>query len=237
MTPRATPSAPSRTWWTPAGRVTLFLLGAVSIGCLLAEFYLPGSMRTWVCAMLLPACAFLVILALIDRQRNDGLLAQMIARGVLAGLAAAMAYDVFRAPFVWSRAWHLDHWLPPLALFKVFPRFGAMILGQSPDAPHFSIAAHLLGWLYHFSNGALFGVMYVAMVGMAARRRWLWAVAMAVVIEVGMLLTPYPRLFHIRVDARFVTVTLSAHLIFGCVLGLLVRRWTPAVPAYMHPRV
>jgi hypothetical protein len=108
-------------------------------------------------------------------------------------------------------------------LFKVFPRFGAMILGQPLEQGHYSMSASLLGWAYHFSNGATFGAMYLAMVGDGAKRHWLWAVLMAVGLELGMLLTPYPRVFGIEVSARFVAVTMAAHAVFGVGLGLTVK--------------
>src|SRR5205085_2237896 len=108
-------------------------------------------------------------------------------------------------------------------LFKVFPRFGAMILGEPIEQTSYSVAAQLLGWLYHFSNGATFGVMYVAMVGNPSKRHWAWAIVMAVGLELGMLLTPYPQVFGIPVNARFIMVTIAAHGIFGVCLGLTVR--------------
>ncbi|MEA3207260.1 MAG: hypothetical protein QOE70_317 [Chthoniobacter sp.] len=224
-------SAPApRTWWNPLGRAAVFALAATSIACLLAEFYGLGSMRVWVCGLLLPACAMLALVALVDARRNDGQLARMVVLGTLAGLAAAIAYDLFRVPFVWAREWHLDPWLPAMKLFKVFPRFGAMILGQPVEQAQYSSVAQLIGWTYHFSNGATFGVMYLAMIGDAARRHWAWAVVMAVGLELGMLLTPYPQVFGIHVSATFVIVTLIAHLIFGIALGLLVKHWRDAHP-------
>jgi len=212
-------------WWTPATRALVFALAATSIACLIAEFYGLGAMRFWVFWLLLPAGIALAALAAIDARRNDGQLARMIAIGTLAGLAAAVAYDLFRAPFVWSREWDLERVVPPMNLFKVFPRFGAMILGEPVEQTSYSLAAQAAGWVYHFSNGATFGVMYVAMIGDAARRHWLWAVTLAVTLELGMLFTPYPNVFGIRVSSMFVVVTLSAHLVFGVALGLLTRRW------------
>lgn len=110
-----------------------------------------------------------------------------------------------------------------MPIFEVFPRFGAMILGQPLEQPSYSLAAHLLGWMYHFSNGCTVGVMYLALVGDGLRRHWGWAVLMAVGLELGMLLTPYPQTFGIHVTARFVVVTLTAHLISGVGLGLSLR--------------
>src|SRR5205814_286426 len=114
--------------------------------------------------------------------------------------------------------------VPPLNLFKPFPRFGAMILGQPIEQTDYSAAAQFLGWTYHFSNGTTFGVMYVAMIGNLRKRHWAWAILMALALEFGMLLTPYPRVFNIQVTTRFVLVTLAAHTTFGIGLGVAVRR-------------
>jgi hypothetical protein len=66
-----------------------------------------------------------------------------------------------------------------------------------------------------------FGVMYAAMVNGEWRRRWWVAVVFAVGLELGMLFTPYPATFGIRVTALFVAVTLVAHAIFGVTMGRL----------------
>jgi hypothetical protein len=150
----------------------------------------------------------------------------------LGGLLAAFAYDVFRLPWVIGWVDNVGpHWLR-LPLFKVFPRFGAMILGLSYTAnqtdSQFPLIAHVVGWVYHFSNGISFGVMYMALLGDASRRTWLWGVALAAGLELAMLFTPYRFFFGIGLTALFVVVTLSAHVIFGIVLGVFARqpaRW------------
>jgi hypothetical protein len=220
-------------YWSVGGRWLVFLLSFSSIACLLAEFYGLCPMRIFTAAIFLPAMIVLAALAMLDWTRGDGQLARAVVIGVAGGLAAAVAYDVFRLPFVFARELGIAGLIPPLQLFKVFPRFGAMILGQALDQPSYSTWATILGWAYHFSNGATFGVMYLAMVGEATRRHWAWAIVMAVVLELGMLLSPYPQVFNIPVNARFVAVTLAAHGIFGVGLGLCARsiaqRWKPLV--------
>jgi len=74
----------------------------------------------------------------------------------------------------------------------------------------------------HFSNGASFGVMYLAIIGSASRRHWAWAVLFALALELGMLFTPYSRVFGIDVTTRFVLVTIAAHAVFGVGLGFAV---------------
>jgi hypothetical protein len=224
-------------YWTAHGRWLVFLLAASSIACLLFDFYGLCPMRLFTLWIFLPALVLLFAIALWDRRRGDGRLWRAVLIGTGGGLLAALAYDIFRLPFVFAKEWGLAAIVPPMQLFKVFPRFGAMILGQPVDQTTYSTTAHLLGWIYHFSNGATFGVMYMAMVGDAARRHWAWAVLMALGLELGMLFTPYPQVFNIPVTARFVIVTIAAHAIFGVGLGLAVRslairvsQWRPAQP-------
>jgi hypothetical protein len=209
--------------WTWQGRLLVFLLSATSIWCLLAEFYGLCSMRTFTLAVLLPATAVLIAVAVLDRSKGDGRLWRGVVLGAIAGFAAACAYDVFRLPFVFAREWGVESVVPPMNLFKVFPRFGAMLLGQPVEQRSYSLAAHLIGWAYHFSNGVTFGVMYLALVGDARRRSWLWAVGLATGLELAMLLTPYPGFFSIPLTALFVGVTFTAHLVFGVVLGLAAK--------------
>lgn len=94
----------------------------------------------------------------------------------------------------------------------------------------YSLADRLIGWAYHFSNGVTFGIMYMAMIGDARGKSWLWAIALAAGLELAMLFTPYPQFFAIAVTALFVAVTLTAHAIFGVALGLTTRRIAVASP-------
>jgi hypothetical protein len=215
--------------WTATWRTVIFFLAASSIWCLLAEMYGLCSMRTFTLWILIPATIVLYALAIWDRKSGDGTLWRGVMIGSLAGLLAAIAYDVFRLPFVFSHAWNFGGIIPQMPLFKVFSRFGAMILGQPVEQPSYSPAAHVIGWIYHFSNGITFGVMYVALLGTPTRRTWWWGVLVATGIEMALLISPYGRFFGIAVTALFVAVTLTAHLIFGAVMGWttlrFARRW------------
>jgi hypothetical protein len=199
-------------------RIIVFLLAATSIWSLLGEMYHLWPMRFFTLAVFAPACGALIAFALYDRWCGDGRAFQIIFIGAIAGLLAAVAYDIFRLPFVFSKNWGLTGVIPSLPLFKVFPQFGAMILGQTDSG---SLAANLIGWLYHFSNGVTFGVMYAVLVNGQWRRRWPVAIVFAVGLELAMLFTPYPATFGIRVTQTFVVVTLTAHLIFGLAMGLV----------------
>jgi hypothetical protein len=213
-----------RSAWTAKSRLVVFALAASSIACLLADFYKLCPMSFFTPFIFLPAFVLLCVLALLDHLRGDGHVWRAVWIGFLGGLLGAVAYDVFRLPFVFAKEWGIDSVVPPMKLFKVFPRFGAMVLGQPIEQPSHSMAASVIGWIYHFSNGATFGVMYLALIGDAKRRHWGWAVLFALGLELGMLFTPYPTAFGIPLTAGFVVVTVTAHAIFGVGLGLSVRR-------------
>ena len=211
--------------WAAPGRALVFMLASGSILALLLEFYGVLTMRAGAIAVTAPGLALLVAAGVYDRLRGRGQLARQVGIGLAAGFVAAIAYDVFRLPFVFAEPWGIDRFVPAMPLFKVFAMFGAMILGDAPNPPY-KLTAHLVGWAYHLSNGATFGVMYVAMIGDGGRRHWAWAVVFATVLELGMLLTPYPATFGIALSARFVVVTMAAHVVFGVVMGLAVRRFS-----------
>ena len=183
-------------------RAITFLLAATSFACLLGEMYGLWPMRSFACIVFPPA---LIALAIVARRR-----APWIVRGALAGIIAAVAYDLFRLPFV----------LHGIPLFKVFPQFGEMLLGSTE--PRWLV--QLLGWTYHFSNGAALGVMFLALVPKPSAPKLFWgAILFALAVEMILLATPYPLFFGLALDQRFIALTLSAHLIFGVVMGLWLR--------------
>jgi hypothetical protein len=91
------------------------------------------SMRWFGCFVLLPATVVLVWIAWHYRRE---LPARWIVEGALAGIIAAVAYDLYRLPFVLNGA----------PLFQVFPKFGQLLLGTTE--PRWLV--HTLGWSYHF---------------------------------------------------------------------------------------
>ena len=101
----------------PLARIVVFLLASTSIASLLGEMYRLWPMRVFVLAVFLPACGALIAFALRDRWHCDGRVYRMIVIGALAGFIAALSYDIFRLPFVYSARWGLSGVIPSLPLF------------------------------------------------------------------------------------------------------------------------
>jgi hypothetical protein len=193
-------------------RLIVFTLASLSFACLLGQFYGLWSMRWFGCWVLPPSTVLLAVIAYSTRNRPAGPRSPFtwIVQGTFGGLVAAVAYDLYRLIFVLQGA----------PLFKVFPRFGELLLGAA--GPRWLV--YLLGWAYHFSNGAALGIMFLAMVPGTSGRRLFWgAVGWAAFVEAVLLMTPYPTFFGLPFDVRFFFYTASAHLIFGVALGLWCR--------------
>jgi hypothetical protein len=164
------------------------------------------------CLVLPPATVLLGVAAYLHRDGRTGLGSPWtwIVQGAIGGIVAAVAYDLYRLPFVLNGA----------PLFKVFPRFGELLLGATE--PRWLV--HGLGWTYHFSNGAALGIMFLVVASWFRRPSLFWgAVAWAVFVEAMLLLTPYASFFGLKLNGRFLFLTASAHLVFGVVLGLYCR--------------
>jgi hypothetical protein len=189
-------------------RAVVFTLAFLSFACLLGQLIGFWSMHLFGCWVLPPATALLAFIAWRTRRQAPGIGSAhtWIVQGALGGVIAAIAYDLYRLPFVLNGA----------PLFKVFPRFGQLLVGA--DEPAWLVTT--LGWSYHFSNGAALGIMFLALVATASQRVLFWgAVAWALFVEAMLLLTPYASFFGLPFTSRFLFLTASAHLIFGAVLG------------------
>lgn len=98
-----------------------------------------------------------------------------------------------------------------------------MIAG--PAAPLTAIL--ITGFIYHFLNGANFGIVYTLIVGKAS---WYWGIVWGLLVELGMmtlpLMAPLVGPFGAKTGrpALFL-ITLVAHVAFGIVLGLLTQHW------------
>jgi len=163
--------------------------------------------------VLLPSLAVLLWLLLYSFTRYPRLANRLLV-GMGAGILATLGLDVVRLIGV------RFGWLP----FNMPPMFGLMILGPQADPA----AGALVGYGYHFLNGADFGLIYVLTAG---RVHWVWGVLWGVIIWLGMMVSPPMVImgagpFGLWTGGpAYLLTTLGAHLIYGAMLGLLAERY------------
>jgi hypothetical protein len=167
--------------------------------------------------VLLPAVAVLIVLIVVAAARGHRRLVRRTVVGAIAGAIATVGLEAVR-----SVSFHLGGMpgdMPRLLGVLLTDR---VMLGPSPWSD-------LLGYIYHFWNGVSFGLIFAVIVG---RRSLWWALVYAEFIGLGFLVSPAVRAMGIgfmglKMPAMPLTVLL-AHVVFGTVLGLLVRRWLPS---------
>ena len=167
--------------------------------------------------ILLPSILGLLVIFLVARARGYSVLVRRLAVGATAGLVATFGLEIVR--MVSFRLGGMPGDLPRLMGVLLTDRF---MVGPSP-------LSDILGWGYHFWNGAAFGLVFVLILG---RRPLSWTIIYGQLIGIGFLASPVVKslgigAFGLEMPAMPVTVII-AHLAFGILLGLGLRRGFPA---------
>jgi len=149
--------------------------------------------------------------------------------GMSAGAMASFALEAIRIPgYMFAKWLPMDSMIsiPGLLLTEKITALSEvkqtiMQSGVAMNLYHAPIDAFMAGALWHFWNGATFGIIY----------KWWYGMIWAFIIEIVMMLAPYLILMkgpfgieHMDGYNLFV-ITLIAHLAFGAVLGILVQKW------------
>ena len=129
--------------------------------------------------------------------------------GIAAGFAGTIAYDLAR--YGVTALFSLS-----FQPFHVFNVFGELFIG----AGHREVTLFGVGFLYHLSNGTLFGVVYTLMIREPTWRTGaLWGVALELCMA-----ALYPSWLRIQMLAEFLEVSAIGHVVYGSVLGLVASR-------------
>jgi len=175
---------------------------------LVGHIVFDASLRlTVLCSFAAAAAFFSSMYVLGDVNGVD--LRHRIKVGLVAGIAATIAYDVSRA-----LTWKL--FLSGVWPFEAFRHFGWGLIGQEASES----AAVVAGTIFHASNGVLFSLTYVVWLG--SRKIWP-ALAWGLMLEVFTLLL-YPNWLGITQFAEFTEISAIGHVAFGGTLGLVTRR-------------
>jgi hypothetical protein len=135
--------------------------------------------------------------------------------GLLAGLMGTASYDATR----WLLVFALGYRVNP---FGALPLFGWSLLGPGASSPE----AWIIGFIYHLSNGTLFGISYAVLLG---QRSWWVGIVWALGLEVAMM-SLYPMWLSLRsVMGEFTLMSITGHVAYGTVVGQIChRRFRPA---------
>jgi hypothetical protein len=181
-----------------------------------AGFAKMSDLTRW---FLLPSIVVLIVVIFITIGLGHRVLARRMIAGLAAGTIATLGLEVVR-----TTSFHLGGMpgdLPRLLGVLMTDRF---MLGPSR-------LSDVLGYSYHFWNGACFGLIFAVIFG---RRSLWWSSIYGLVIGVGFLASPAVRAMGVgflalQKPSMIVTVVL-AHVVYGLILGSLLPRWLPREP-------
>ncbi|MBT9582842.1 hypothetical protein IV102_05805 [bacterium] len=186
-------------------RWVCFLACIPSGGALLLKVWGLASMVAG--GALFLACLPILAFAYGWSLRHDLSLESALRVGCWGGLAGTVGYDLVRVPF------HLYGY----RVFAPIQAYGVWLL----DSDCSSGLTEALGWLYHFSNGVTFGILY-ALVG--SGRHWGWGVLWGLCLESIILSTPFAHIFHMQGNWPALAIAYGAHVAYGYPLGVIVQR-------------
>ena len=156
--------------------------------------------------------------------------------GMSAGAVASFALEAIRIPgYMFAKWLPMDSMISLPGLFltekiTVLSEVKQIVMqsGVAMNLYHAPIDAFMVGALWHFWNGATFGIIYALLIG---KGKWWYGMIWAFIIEIVMMLAPYliimkgPFGIEHMDGYNIFAITLLAHLAFGAVLGILVQKW------------
>jgi len=184
---------------------------------------------------IIPSVIIIFAIGILSRSKFPRLTSRLF-KGMAAGAIATLALEAIRIPgYMFAKWLPMDSMisLPGLFLTEKITMLSEVkqTVMQSGVPMNLYLApmdAFLAGGLWHFWNGATFGIVYALVIG---KGKWWYGMIWAFIIEIGMMLAPYLIIMkgpfgveHMDGYNIFV-ITLIAHLAFGAVLGILVQKW------------
>lgn len=174
-------------------------------GAALVTYILSGISLLWTFAA---AAVFAVALGVLawrrSGERGRRRIARSIGIGLVAGVAATIAYDLSR--FALIQLTGIQFWP-----FDIFDIFGQALFGEGNTASWVPIA----GFTYHVINGVGFATAYTLLFG---EKGVAWGIGYGLALE-AMMLTFYPGWLDIRSMEEFFSVSIVGHVVYGGVLG------------------
>lgn len=193
------------------------------------------SYAVWRDVAIIPSVVIVFAVGILTRSKFPRL-TNRIFKGMAAGAIATLALEAIRIPGYMFAKWiPMDSMisLPGLLLTEKISALSeikqlVMQSGVAMNLYHAPLDAFVAGALWHFWNGATFGIIYALIIG---KGRWWYGLIWAFVIEIVMMVAPYLIMMQGPFGIKYMdgynifAITLVAHLVFGLVLGVLVQRF------------
>jgi hypothetical protein len=184
---------------------------------------------------IIPSIVMIFAIGILSRSKFPRITSRLF-KGMAAGAIASLALEAVRIPSYMFTKWiPMDSMisLPGLLLTEKITALSEvkqtiMQSGVPMNLYHAPLDAFIAGGLWHFWNGATFGIVYALIIG---KGKWWYGMIWAVVIEMVMMIAPYLIIMkgpfgieHMDGYNIFV-ITMIAHLAFGAILGIIVQKW------------
>ena len=184
---------------------------------------------------IIPSIVIIFAIGIMSRSKFPRITSRLF-KGMAAGAIASIALEAIRIPGYMFAKWiPMDSMisLPGLLLTEKITALSEvkqaiMQSGVPMNLYHAPLDAFIAGGLWHFWNGATFGIIYALLIG---KGRWWYGMIWAVVIEMVMMVAPYlimmkgPFGVEHMDGYNIFAITLIAHLAFGAILGIIVQKW------------
>lgn len=184
---------------------------------------------------IIPSVIAIFVIGILVRSKFPRLTNRLFI-GMAAGTIASFALEAIRIPGYMIAKWiPMDSMisLPGLFLTEKITSLSeikqvVMQSGVAMNLYHAPLDAFMAGALWHFWNGAAFGIIYALIIG---KGKWWYGMIWALIIEIVMMLSPYLIMMQGPFGTKYMdgynlfAITLIAHLVFGAILGILVQKW------------
>ncbi|MGB7290725.1 MAG: hypothetical protein WBD99_00940 [Thermodesulfobacteriota bacterium] len=183
-----------------------------------------AKMSTLAKGFLLPSLGIFIITLVIARAWGKSRFYNLVIAGMISGIIATLALEVVRESGF--RLGFMPGSLPKL--------MGVLLTDRFLQGP--SLFSNLVGWAYHFWNGACFGMIYALVFG---RTRWWYGSIYGLVIGIGFMVSPSVTAlgigyFGLQFGWEFPVTVSLAHLAFGSALGISLDRLLKGVEPLEH---
>ncbi|MDO8641491.1 MAG: hypothetical protein Q7R33_08155 [Nitrosarchaeum sp.] len=207
------------------GSVSYLILGSLSV----------ASYNEFRNFALIPSVIAIFAVAILSHKKFPHI-SKRIFVGMASGAVATLALEIIRIPgYIFTKWIPMDDMimLPGMLLTeKASTIMGVeeIIMGHGMHMNLFvvPIDAIVAGALWHFWNGATFGIVYSLLIG---KGRWWYGLIWGFIIEIGMMLAPWLIMMKGPFGIQYMDgynifiLSLVAHIAFGAVLGILVQKW------------